>query len=61
MEVIGAGLGRTGTFSLLNALNELGYKTHHMAEVFKNGSAYKWQKVVAEGDIEVKHLSEFKH
>mgnify|MGYP000648657388 CR=1 FL=1 len=29
MEVIGVGYGRTGTFSLKLALEELGYKTFH--------------------------------
>ena len=33
MEVIGAGLGRSGTASLQLALNELGFKTYHMMEV----------------------------
>ncbi|GFR47856.1 hypothetical protein Agub_g9640 [Astrephomene gubernaculifera] len=43
IEVIGAGFGRTGTASLYVALNKLGYKTHHMKEVFCNinkGSAW---------------------
>jgi hypothetical protein len=35
LEVIGAGFGRTGTLSLKNALERLGYqKTYHMMEVF---------------------------
>jgi len=34
MQLIGAGLGRTSTFSLYTALNSIGYKTHHMKEVF---------------------------
>ena len=34
MKVIGAGVGRTGTYSLKLALNELGFgPTHHMEEV----------------------------
>jgi hypothetical protein len=32
--VIGAGWGRTGTFSLKHALERLGLRTHHMHEVF---------------------------
>ena len=36
LEVIGAGWGRTGTFSLMTALNELGYPCHHMHEVFQH-------------------------
>src|SRR5262245_50994955 len=35
LEVIGAGFGRTGTLSLKQALERLGYqKTYHMVEVF---------------------------
>ncbi|ORY95640.1 hypothetical protein BCR43DRAFT_564483 [Syncephalastrum racemosum] len=30
LKIIGAGYGRTGTDSLKEALNRLGYKTHHM-------------------------------
>lgn len=36
--VIGAGMGRTGTLSLYTALNQLGYKTFHMKEIFRNGA-----------------------
>ena len=36
--VIGAGLGRTGTYSLRMALIELGYKTFHMSEIFNEVS-----------------------
>lgn len=37
LTVIGAGLGRTGTFSLKLALNRLGFgPTHHMSELFPN-------------------------
>src|SRR3954470_14529531 len=36
IEVIGAGMGRTGTLSLKHALEELGYKkTHHMFELMQ--------------------------
>src|SRR5262245_56304857 len=34
LQVIGAGWGRTGTYSLKLALERLGYRTHHMHEVF---------------------------
>ena len=37
-KVIGAGFGRTGTFSLRAGLNALGYKTHHMHEIFAKSS-----------------------
>ncbi|KAI8877192.1 hypothetical protein K501DRAFT_337602, partial [Backusella circina FSU 941] len=34
LQVIGAGFGRTGTDSLREALNILGYNTHHMKSMF---------------------------
>ncbi|KXZ50985.1 hypothetical protein GPECTOR_14g227 [Gonium pectorale] len=49
LKVIGAGFGRTGTLSLLTALNQLGYKTHHMIEVFgKPGQVAAWRAAVAD-------------
>lgn len=33
LKVIGSGYGRTGTDTLREALNELGYKTYHMHEI----------------------------
>lgn len=37
INIIGAGVGRTGTFTLRLALNELGFgPCHHMEEVLKN-------------------------
>jgi hypothetical protein len=36
LKIIGAGWGRTGTSSLKEALDELGYNTYHMSEVIKN-------------------------
>lgn len=42
MKVIGAGLGRTSTLSLYTALNSVGYKTHHMKEVFDNSQSQMW-------------------
>lgn len=36
LEIIGAGFGRTGTLSLLTALNQLGYPCYHMLEVLQN-------------------------
>ncbi|CAF1195092.1 unnamed protein product, partial [Didymodactylos carnosus] len=35
IEVIGAGFGRTGTLSLKQALDELGYNCYHMREILK--------------------------
>jgi len=52
LEVIGAGFGRTGTASLMTALNQLGYTTHHMAEVFKLRQAKTWQQIHAGKDID---------
>jgi hypothetical protein len=49
LRVIGAGLGRTGTFSLKFALEHLGFgPCHHMAEVWANFSDQlpKWLGVV---------------
>jgi hypothetical protein len=36
LQLIGAGWGRTGTFSLKHALELLGLRTHHMHEVFQH-------------------------
>jgi len=36
LQLIGAGWGRTGTYSLMEALNQLGLRTHHMHEVFQH-------------------------
>jgi hypothetical protein len=49
LRVIGAGLGRTGTFSLKFALEHLGFgPCHHMAEIWANFSDQlpKWLGVV---------------
>ena len=51
LQVIGAGVGRTGTYSLKLALERLGFgPTHHMEEVIKDvpRNAPMWQKA-AEG------------
>jgi hypothetical protein len=40
MQVIGAGVGRTGTFSLKLAINRLGFgPCHHMEAVMQNMAA----------------------
>jgi hypothetical protein len=48
LEVIGAGFGRTGTRSLQQALQQLGFtKCYHMAEVFQNpGHSELWEAAV---------------
>ena len=49
LSVIGAGFGRTGTLSLKNALEQLGFAPcHHMAEVFANPQQLPfWQRASA--------------
>lgn len=37
LEVIGSGFGRTGTDTLRESLNTLGYKTYHMREIIDGG------------------------
>ncbi len=36
LEIIGAGLGRTGTMSMKAALETLGWRCHHMVEMFQH-------------------------
>jgi len=52
LKIIGAGFGRTGTYSLKLALEELGLgRCHHMWEVFKNPAQLRaWQRV-ASGEV----------
>jgi hypothetical protein len=50
LKVIGAGYGRTGTLSLKQALEQLGFgPCYHMVEVFKNPEAPGWWIEAAEG------------
>jgi len=50
LQVIGAGLGRTGTLSLKLALEQLGLgPCYHMLEVFKNPAAPDWWSAAADG------------
>lgn len=50
LEIIGAGFGRTGTWSTFAALNRLGFPSYHMQEVIINkankGHLDFWRKVV---------------
>ena len=39
--IIGAGFARTGTSSLQVALARLGFKCHHMREIFKDRTLYQ--------------------
>ena len=57
LEVIGAGFGRTGTFSLKTALEVLGYKTHHMEAVAVLGQAKTWQNIHAGTNVDVSPLN----
>lgn len=41
LQIIGAGFGRTGTWSTFTALNRLGFPCYHMREVLHN-KANKW-------------------
>jgi len=50
LQVIGAGLGRTGTMTLKLALEELGLgPCHHMIEVFRNPQQAPFWKAAADG------------
>ncbi|HVY89260.1 MAG TPA: sulfotransferase [Hyphomonadaceae bacterium] len=51
LKVIGPGFGRTGTMSLKQALEQLGFgPCHHMEEVFGNPAQVPyWQTVAAKG------------
>jgi len=47
MRVIGAGLSRTGTSSLVEALHQLGYNPYHMVEgVLDHGHTLQWARWV---------------
>jgi len=59
LKIIGAGLGRTGTNSLMLALDRLGYKTYHMERAFKEGHQEMWAKVGNEfGDLDEARLDD---
>jgi hypothetical protein len=50
LQVIGAGYGRTGTLSLKQALDQLGFgPCYHMSEVFQNPAAPGWWSDAADG------------
>jgi len=51
LEVIGAGLGRTGTMTLKIALEQLGFAPcHHMVEVFAHPEQREFWRRAAEGE-----------
>lgn len=59
MKVIGAGLPRTGTFSLCLALERIGFgPCHHMATLIEDpSSAPLWTAALAGGDLPHDHVS----
>jgi hypothetical protein len=62
MQVIGAGLGRTGTSSLRLALNQLGFKTLHMEDIIGESKPYimkpAWSKFsTTPGVVELNYSS----
>eukprot|EP00877_Chromochloris_zofingiensis_P009869 jgi/Chrzof1/5135/Cz15g12210.t1 len=54
LDIIGAGWGRTGTLSLKEALEELGYPCYHMKEVIDGdfNKVYLWHEAHKKGDLE---------
>jgi Sulfotransferase domain len=60
LKIIGAGLGRTGTFSLKNALEQLDYsKCYHMSELIMDTSRLKyWKQLQKEGQTDFAALFE---
>ncbi|GLJ34732.1 hypothetical protein SUGI_0698920 [Cryptomeria japonica] len=47
LKVIGAGLCRTGTYSLKEALNMLGYRCYHYSEMLKNNHTDLWVDILS--------------
>ena len=54
LKIIGAGYGRTGTLSLKNALEELGFRPcYHMTELFgKPGADEQWEAIARGGAVD---------
>jgi len=56
MKIIGAGFGRTGTVSLKQAFEHLGYPCYHMQEVMKaygRGHVEQWDALLTgQSDID---------
>lgn len=63
IKVIGAGLWRTGSSSLMEAFNQLGFgKCYHMKEAYLNQDhAQYWNKLQDGGDIDFESLLEGYH
>ena len=47
LQIIGAGFGRTGTMSLIVALEQMGYTCYHMVECFPKGPKHwkHWEQI----------------
>eukprot|EP00019_Armaparvus_languidus_P005087 CAMPEP_0168595852 /NCGR_PEP_ID=MMETSP0420-20121227/9699_1 /TAXON_ID=498008 /ORGANISM="Pessonella sp." /LENGTH=254 /DNA_ID=CAMNT_0008632359 /DNA_START=16 /DNA_END=780 /DNA_ORIENTATION=+ len=59
VKVIGAGWGRTGTSSLRDALNNLGFKCYHMFEVFQNPTHNDlWARIADGEDVDLDEVFE---
>ena len=60
LKVIGAGFGRTGTLSLKNALEHLGFRPcYHMTELFSNPRANEQWEAIARGEpVDLKKVLE---
>jgi hypothetical protein len=52
LELVGAGWGRTGTYSLFTALNSLGFRSHHMHEVFEHPEQAELFTAAARGNAD---------
>lgn len=55
MKIIGAGFGRTGTVSLKQAFEHLGYPCYHMQEVMKaydRGHVEQWEAALRGDDVD---------
>jgi Sulfotransferase domain len=63
LEVIGAGLGRTGTMSLKLALEQLGFgPCHHMTELAKRPDRWVlWERFFAGGEVDWNQVFEGFH
>lgn len=59
MKMIGAGFGRTGTISIKQAVEYLGYPCYHMQEVmaaYDRGHVEQWDAAVCGKDVDFKAL-----
>ena len=59
LEVVGAGFPRTGTSSLREALNILGYNTYHMQKVMQNKGHIEAWTAYLRGETGLKETAKF--